>query len=31
MAEIVAGTGWQISRFIEAADGPDYTAVLQKA
>lgn len=30
MAEIVAGTGWQISRFVEAEDGPDYTAVLQK-
>jgi SAM-dependent methyltransferase len=30
MAEIVAGTGWHISRFIEAEDGPDYTAVLQK-
>jgi len=30
MAEIVAGTGWYITRVIEAEGGPDYTAVLEK-
>ncbi|WP_420642889.1 hypothetical protein [Candidatus Leptofilum sp.] len=30
MADIVAGTGWQIAKIVPREDGVDYTAVIEK-
>lgn len=31
MMDILDGTGWQVSRFIDAPQGPSYIAILEKA